>query len=481
MALRILPYLPLALLVGLPLLACDDGTLRPEVAAVPGPALTEDRVEPVEAWLPDAPAVQADEELVCAGDWTLETQEDVAALADCTVLDGSLTLGHKLASVEALKGLWEIRGDLTLRYNHSMERLRLEALEFIRGALIVEIVPGMRELELPSLVQVSREVYLNLVCGGPMERVDLRRLRYVHDSMVIRATCSAKLEEIRVDALEAVGGDLRIFGAHSMETLDLEKLRFVGGDLQIADHKSLEELDLSSLSKLNGRLEITHHYALRELELPAIEEVPGGLTVTKNRALKVLRLDELVSSGPIVVTNNESLAALDLPSLAQAELLSLEHNEALSVLDMQTLSEASELHLNALPSLVSVRFGVLTELEVLGVTACDGLTHLDFLPELETLGESLWVRSNQNLVGVTLPSLERILHALHVEEHPTLHTLDLPVLDLVGHEISIRHNESLDTCGLAPQLEDALAQPDVESWCHIEHNAPGEACDTATP
>ncbi len=463
------------------------------------------------------------QEQICFGDRRLDGPADIAALDGCHRLEGALVLGGGLGSTQGLEqlrtvtgrlevesgsallsaegfsGLRHLGGGLTVKYVHGLRTLELPSLETVDGSIDVWIVPQMTHLLLPALERVGGEVFIDLICNGPMQEIDLGQLRSVNESFEIRATCNQNLTHIWVDSLQAVGGDLNVYGAHYLRRLDFASLHFVGGDLSIRDHERLVVLGLDALTTVGGAVEIMWHPQLTAVHMPLLTSIPGALRlehndglevfvntaltalgsleIQDNAALELVTLTGLETIGRVEIAHNSGLISLDLPALHTADSILVSDEPELATLDMHALHELARLQLIGLSDLAGIWLGPVSELGYLAVEGCHGLDAIDFLPELELVTESVWLRGNDDVASITFPELAAVDHVLTIELHPSLHSLDVGALGFIGHAVSVSWNPTLAVCtDLKAQLTGALDESNSQCWSAFKDNAPLAQC-----
>jgi hypothetical protein len=166
---------------------------------------------------------------VCpSGDVRIIDDDEAAALAACTVIDGDLVIdGAALRDVDALGRIEDVRGSLVVGPTLRLSSLGgLRSLRSVTADLDVSSNPGLIGAFFSALVQV----------GG---NVSIERN---HSA----ATISAHL-------LETVGGDLEISGNSSLLRLDLGGLSRVGGSLIVEDNRQLDDMVIGEAAVVGER------------------------------------------------------------------------------------------------------------------------------------------------------------------------------------------------------------------------------------
>ncbi|MCP4135425.1 MAG: hypothetical protein GY754_30930 [bacterium] len=226
------------------------------------------------------------------GDYSIETQEDVAAFAGYTAITGRITVGgnysNEITSFEKLKCLTSIGGWLTIHDTNGL---------------------------------VTLEGFNNLVSVGG-------HLRLLNNNAL------ENLESLT--SLNTVGDNFDISDNHLLAGLNgLECLVSIGGRLHLENNASLENLEgLSSLVSIGATLYLDNNYSLVSLEgMPLLETIGSGFYVYENPVLEKIRgFHCLVSikSGLYMYSNPLLVTADGLSSVVSiGEKLSIYNNDLL--------------------------------------------------------------------------------------------------------------------------------------------------------
>ena len=142
----------------------------------------------------------------CEGDRVIVRQADVAEVAACGELHGSLTIrGAAVADLSALASLETVRGDLVIGPTFDLDVVSVEGVRRIGGALRVVSNGLATGVFLPRLEHAgSVEVAGNVAIAG----VSMPALRSIDGDLVVEDNPS--LERLDTGALESVGGATRI-------------------------------------------------------------------------------------------------------------------------------------------------------------------------------------------------------------------------------------------------------------------------------
>jgi hypothetical protein len=164
-----------------------------------------------------APGSSAGPPVCPSGDVRIIDDDEAAALAACTVIDGDLVIdGAALRDVDALGRIEDVRGSLVIGPTLRLTTLGgLRSLRSVTADLDVSSNPGLVGVFFAALVRV----------GGTLS--------------VERNYSAATISAHR---LETVDGDVEISGNSSLLRLDLGRLERVGGSLIVEDNRQLDDM-----------------------------------------------------------------------------------------------------------------------------------------------------------------------------------------------------------------------------------------------
>lgn len=433
----------------------------------------------------------------CAGDVVLEADDDVAAIAECTRISGSLTLtGEGLTTVE------------------------LPLLETVDGNLAV-MASGLESVELPALGFVGQD--LRVFGNKRLVRIALPLLATTIRSVLVGEDPSPDgqpmLTSIELPSLSQIGagyGALRIFGNRALSSLQLPVLE-LAGDIAIDANPALTELDLPALSVVHGVLVIEDDDALKAVRMPSLVEQDGGYLHLTGKALVSVDLSALRSTGGLLIASDADLHEIDLPELESVDRLDLGPTTATRIVLPKLASAYSVILVSENPLLTSLELPALSRVgrgwagprdsDGWGVFLEDNpqLTNVE-LPALQVVGENLSVQRDPMLSSLTLTSLQEVLGSLllrdsalvdfsapvlakvggygnmggnqvwrwgdlTIADNALLQSIALPLLGTVAGSVQITNNASLPTCdaqALGAQLSD---HPELPPKIVIDGNA----------
>lgn len=398
-----------------------------------------------------------------AGDVVLETDAEVAALAGCTHIFGSLAIVEGVTDLGPLGELRRVDGTLRVEGHPvlptSLTSLAgLDALESVGALTITSVdVPDLQPLA--GLKEIPGDVALGSLS-------ELASLEGLHN-------------------LESVGGALSIAVCKQLKTdlSGLRGLRRVGADLR------LNNVDVTSLHGLEGLTQVGEAggpTALIELSLARLTSLDGlgvawhdahALLVFDTRITDLDRLAGAVSLRSLALQHNTLLTDIDgLGSLEVVEgELELQSNSALS--DLGALARLRSVGAFTLTYAKQVSdLSPLTALAAIGRLTVDhsGLTDLGPLPALQTI-DHVDLGDNDELTGLAGLAGLTELQSLRLAGNHALATLaDLSALHTVAGDVEIRRNEALTSVAdldllavdgrLVVVVNPELPQADALAW-----------------
>jgi hypothetical protein len=250
---------------------------------------------------------------VCQGDYVVTNQAELAALSDCNVIEGFLTLHQSddIVDLTALANLSQI-GSLNIRKNDALESLTgLENLTTITDDLIIGGRQGIVELSTQQMPFLGSNLLESLQGLNNLQRVGGDVSIGFNDAL----TTLAGLEN-----LETIGGRLDVFESPSLMSLaGLNALRSVGDGVGIYDNAVLEALTgLDALTEIGGGLNIFRNDALVSFAgLDNLEKIDGNLSINFNPSLTSLAAiasltNDDIGGSVLILDNNFDCAAQDL-------------------------------------------------------------------------------------------------------------------------------------------------------------------------
>lgn len=164
-----------------------------------------------------ASAAPARPAAACAGDVVVGSQEELASVAACGTVDGSVAIRTAARlDLSALAPLEEVRGDLTIGPTFDVPAIRADGLRRVGGALRIVSNGAATAAHLPRLERAG-----SVEIGG-----------------------NVALGTISAPALAEVGGDLRVEDNPALEILVAGALARVGGEVRVERTAQLGLVDL---------------------------------------------------------------------------------------------------------------------------------------------------------------------------------------------------------------------------------------------
>ncbi len=353
--------------------------------------------------------------LICPGSYVITNGKEASQLAQCTQINGSLTVINFSDPALTLPELRTVGGTLEVTDNPTLENLSLTALEATADLKVHENA-ALRTLTLPLFS--SAEVFE--VHGNPM------------------------LRKLSLEALVHLAA-LRVYDHPNLSTVALSQLSEVGGDLKFQDNASLQALTFPALWKVHGDLVI--YDDLRTLGLPTLEEVVGGLNITQT-LLTSVEIPRLKNAGDITCDGNPALLSIVLPALMSTTEVEIGLNPLLNRVELPLLARLEDgLSLYSDPALVDVAFPDLRFVNKLDLRGT-GLKRIS-LPEATYLNE-VQIEGNESLASLDFP---KVWHAgsLSIGSNESLSKIDFPLLT-EAEGVSFADNAALDQLSM-PLLE----------------------------
>ncbi|OMJ16635.1 Meiotic expression up-regulated protein 10 [Smittium culicis] len=262
-------------------------------------------------------------QIVCGGDWEVDSQIKIDQLNTCASFDGNISITKS-----------------------SLENVNLTKIQSITGSLMVAGNAGLKTISFDSLNTVGEDIYISsnfllqtvsfseLTSAGnvtleqnfELGSANLAKLKSSNDLSIT----DSSLKAIELRELNSLGGKLKLSKNLGLLSVKLRSLVNIDGDLEININnqynnltvqmnslttigggtifRGLSSLKLKSLSSIKSSLFIRDN-TFTSLNLPALQSVNEGIHISRNLQLNSLNLSKLstVSSGSIQVINNVSL------------------------------------------------------------------------------------------------------------------------------------------------------------------------------
>ncbi len=347
-------------------------------------------------WALELPAVKA-----INGDLRLEDGRLAAvALAGLERIGGSLRLeGVTTPGLVAvvLERLAEIGGDLGVRGSE----LVLDAPRCLAVGGEVTIDDGRVGLGLAALREVRGDLRIE---GAEVTTLELGSLRAVGDDLVLAALSGEASEVIALDALGAVGGDVRVEACAAVREVLLVAVQAIDGALVARGNPELARVEAVSLETLGGDLRVEGGAAVKVV-LDRLGGLGGDLVLADNLSLEA-SLPRLAAVGGAVRLMDQAMATSGLAALAQV-------GGDLVLDGIEGTSEFDELRFEALRTVGG-------SLRLSGTRSVEKLSLGSLLSVGGEASGDLVVRDNRDLIGLIWNKLGAVAGAIEVRDNPLL-------------------------------------------------------------
>jgi hypothetical protein len=174
----------------------------------------------------------------CRGDVVVTSADQLAALASCDRLDGSLALrGAARLELGALRRLAAVTGDLEIGPTFDLDVVSLDGVRFVGGAVRLVSNAAATGAFLPAL---ERAASLEVAGNVAVLTITAPSLARVEGDLVIED--NPALEVLTLRALAEVGGALQIRRNPALELVDAAALVRIGGDAEVGGARLPAEL-----------------------------------------------------------------------------------------------------------------------------------------------------------------------------------------------------------------------------------------------
>ncbi|GAN08236.1 GPI anchored cell surface ascospore wall assembly protein [Mucor ambiguus] len=312
----------------------------------------------------------------CTGPIQVKSNQDVDALRNCQVVDGSIAIQNlsSYGDIINLSQLQQVHGDLVFEGNGDLTQVVLASLKQVDGKLIFQ---NNRQLERLDLTQLTSVQSLDISVGPALHAILFPSGLSQIDTLTVTDTIATKIEGLTTSKIK----DVHIANNKYLKDINMNHLQQVNGVMTIAANSPNLTLDLSSLSNiyqgdfrdlaqligLNRVHQITGDLSFvansfSSLSLPNITQIAGTLTVSNNLLLKNLSVPQLqMLGGALSLANNTQLSSVDVPKLQEVD---------------GTVDITGNFDKVALPSLVDVRGGLNVQTSSTQFSCDDGVNKL---------------------------------------------------------------------------------------------------------
>jgi len=301
---------------------------------------------------------------VCDDDFTIESDGDVAEIASCKKLDGTLTVGKKTLNVVLPQGLTSITGDLVADGAAGLGSFEAPTLATIGGSFTLKGLTVLGRLSFPNLVSVGdiswatlpalstldftkeitkaktvliTDTYLSSLRGINLEQADrfnINNNRYlktvdvalgnVTDLLIIEANGKGVVAsfpdlkwannitirdagEVSFPVLEEIRSSAA-FVNNTFSDLALPELTEVGESLAFISNSQLTNLTVNSLTEVGGTFQIANNTKLDTVDgFEKLAVVGGAIDLSGTfSTVELPSLDDVRGGFNLQSTNNVS-------------------------------------------------------------------------------------------------------------------------------------------------------------------------------
>jgi len=253
------------------------------------------------------------------------------------------------------------------------------------------------------------------------------------------AVATGVVDDIRLDGIKAIKGDLIIEGNDKLQRLSGANLKTVTGKLTIDNVAELAALSFPMLEEVDT-LTLKGLPNLRSLEFTTGVSKCDHLDVenTKLQSLEGINLEE---AADIFIANNNEIASITMKITNITNFLTLSFNNAEVNVSFPNLESANNISLRAIgslniPSLSKINVGDF------GIFESDNLASLS-APNLTKIDGALVINNNEGLKNITFASLTDVGANLQIANNTNLHEIaGLPKLKNVQAALDMSGNFS---------------------------------------
>ncbi|KAF9565480.1 hypothetical protein EC968_004156 [Mortierella alpina] len=247
---------------------------------------------------------------------------------------------------------------------------------------------------------------------------------YFSGSLTVSGT---SLSSFSWPALTSLTGSISISSNANLNVVSLDGLESSTGSISLFNNTILSAFNIPNLETINA-LEIVTAPNLRQLPLPSVHSLNTlkveDTGLDNSGALPWTTLQKVIDLG---VSNNKFLKAIDMPNLTTVLGRFVIAANGL----MEGKGQGSSLHLNNLTSVSNCTLRHLTDIEVPALTSVGASLAFDetnikeiMVPNLQTVGQTLSIVSNNVLSNVSFAELNTIGGALLIANNTELTTVD---------------------------------------------------------
>ncbi|KAF9983610.1 hypothetical protein BGZ75_004907 [Mortierella antarctica] len=279
-------------------------------------------------------------------------------------------------------------------------------------------------------VSIATHAQLANNCGSQVavtSEADLAAIAACSSFSGTLTVSGTSLSSLSWPALTSLTGSISVSSNPNLNVLSLNGLESSTGTISLFNNTILSAFNVPNLETINV-LEIVTAPNLRQLPLPSVNSLNTlkveDTGLDNSGALPWTTLRKVMDLG---VSNNKFLKAIDMPSLITVSGRFVVAANGL----MEGKGPGSSLHLNNLTSVSNCTLRHLTDIEVPALTSVGSSLAFDetsikdiIVPNLQTVGQTLSIVSNNLLSNVSFAELTTIGGALLIANNTALTTVD---------------------------------------------------------
>ncbi len=234
--------------------------------------------------------------------------------------------------------------------------------------------------------------------------------------------------------IKQINGDLEI-SFNSLSTLfGLQNLDSIAGDLMIINNPRLKEItSLNNLASIKGGINISQNDSLATLNgLKRIKESPSDIFISMNGKLSSLEgLDSIKTvAGEFRIHQNQNLKSIKgLKFLKEVGSFAIDSNIILSDI-------SSVISLNKVNQSLRIRY-------------CNLLVNASVFKSINSIGESILIRSNQELKTIDFTGISKLPEHLELIRNTALESLNgFQNITSIGGDLIVNENGIQNLAGL---------------------------------
>lgn len=285
---------------------------------------------------PDLGTVDLGPGVACTGDYYVKTAAELAQVAKCTSINGSLDIRTSGVQHVALPLLQSVTKDFTVTLTDALS-VKAPALASVGGECRITDNYTMAFLDIGALAHVKDLFWI--LRNSKLLKLELPLLQQVVGALLINDNKS--LTAVNLAALKQAGSSLDITSNDALTSINNLVVETVGGHMTISQNAAMTTLKLAALKSVSSFLHIKSNSTLTSVELGLLKTVGNTLVIDGNPKLTSASLPALTVSTTLSIVTNAALASFSLPALATVKgALSVDNNTTLAQFNLDSLLTA---------------------------------------------------------------------------------------------------------------------------------------------